>query len=110
MSCVTVKVPKAPEPLACMRRSGMISRLRLASFSISQTSCISSGPRGPAVEAVLVVDHGRAEGGGQGCLVLGIGWVAHGASSRRGLKAGPLYEHPMTFPNDLRGGTGDTME
>ena len=49
MSLVTVNVPKAPEPLACMRRSGMISRLRLASFSISHTSCISSGPRGPAV-------------------------------------------------------------
>src|SRR5204863_511334 len=49
MSWVTVKVPNAPEPLACMRRSGMISRLRLASFSSSHTSSISSGPRGPAV-------------------------------------------------------------
>jgi len=48
MSCVTVKVPNAPEPLACMRRSGMTSRFRLASFSMSQTSCMSSGPRGPA--------------------------------------------------------------
>src|SRR5574344_2469947 len=49
MSPVTVKVPKAPEPLACMRRSGITSRLRLASFSSSHTSSISSGPRGPAV-------------------------------------------------------------
>src|SRR3546814_2827198 len=49
MSWVTVKVPKAPEPLACMRRSGMTSRTKLASFSLSHTSCDSSGPCGPAV-------------------------------------------------------------
>ena len=49
MSWVTVKVPKAPEPLACMRRSGITSRTKLPSFSCSQTSCASSGPRGPAV-------------------------------------------------------------
>src|ERR1700737_4376083 len=49
MSCVTVKVPWAPEPLACMRRSGITSRAKWASFSISQTSCNRAGPRGPAV-------------------------------------------------------------
>src|SRR6266852_3061748 len=49
MSWVTVKVPCAPEPLACMRRSGITSRAKWASFSISQTSCNSAGPRGPAV-------------------------------------------------------------
>jgi len=49
MSWVTVKVPNAPEPLACMRRSGITSRTKLASFSWSHTSCASSGPRGPAV-------------------------------------------------------------
>ena len=49
MSCVTVKVPYAPEPLACMRRSGMTSRSKWASFSRNQTSCRSCGPRGPAV-------------------------------------------------------------
>src|SRR5690554_3019210 len=49
MSLVTVKVPNAPEPLACMRRSGITSRTKLASFSWSHTSCESSGPRGPAV-------------------------------------------------------------
>src|SRR5690606_21782485 len=49
MSLVTVKVPKAPEPLACMRRSGITSRTNWPSFSCSQTSCDSSGPRGPAV-------------------------------------------------------------
>src|SRR3546814_3751410 len=49
MSLVTVKVPKAPEPLACMRRSGITSRTKLPSFSCSHTSCDSSGPRGPAV-------------------------------------------------------------
>src|SRR5437660_5623094 len=36
MSCVTVKVPWAPQPLACMRRSGITSRSKCASFSISQ--------------------------------------------------------------------------
>src|SRR4030066_150268 len=49
MSWVTVKVPKAPEPLACMRRSGITSRSKWASFSRYQTSCSSAGPRGPAV-------------------------------------------------------------
>src|ERR1700704_5728008 len=49
MSCVTVKVPWAPEPLACMRRSGITSRWKWASFSSSQTSCNRAGPRGPAV-------------------------------------------------------------
>jgi hypothetical protein len=49
VSCVTVKVPWAPEPLACMRRSGITSRAKWASFSISHTSYNSAGPRGPAV-------------------------------------------------------------
>ena len=49
MSLVTVNVPKAPEPLACMRRSGITSRSKWASFSRNQTSCSSIGPRGPAV-------------------------------------------------------------
>ena len=35
MSCVTVKVPKAPEPLAWTTRSGMRSRFWWASFSSS---------------------------------------------------------------------------
>jgi hypothetical protein len=33
----------------CMRRSGITSRSKCAIFSISQTSCSSAGPRGPAV-------------------------------------------------------------
>src|ERR1700741_5024970 len=49
MSCVTVKVPCAPQPFACMRRSGITSRSKCASFSISQMSCSNAGPRGPAV-------------------------------------------------------------
>src|ERR1700722_3364946 len=49
MSCVTVKAPCAPDPLACMRRSGITSRAKWASFSISQMSCSSAGPRRPAV-------------------------------------------------------------
>jgi hypothetical protein len=32
-----------------MRRSGITSRSKWASFSSSQTSCSSAGPRGPAV-------------------------------------------------------------
>src|SRR5271170_7467256 len=49
MSRVTRSVPKAPAPLACMRRSGMTSRSKWASFSISHRSCSRAGPRGPAV-------------------------------------------------------------
>src|SRR5690625_2028062 len=55
MSLVTVKVPKAPEPLACMRRSGITSRTKLASFSFSQVACAKSGPRGPAVRLSRLV-------------------------------------------------------
>src|SRR5690625_7529423 len=50
ISLVTVKVPKAPEPLACMRRSGITSRTKLANFSFSQVSWAKRGPRGPAVK------------------------------------------------------------
>src|ERR1700692_3897030 len=49
MSCVTVKVPNAPEPFACMRRSGITSRSKWASFSRNHTSSSNAGPRGPAV-------------------------------------------------------------
>ena len=49
MSEVTVKVPKAAEPFACIRRSGMTSRSKWASFSRNQTSCSNCGPRAPAV-------------------------------------------------------------
>src|SRR5690349_15297877 len=54
MSCVTVKVPWAPQPFACMRRSGITSRSKCASFSISQMSCKSAGPRGPAVMMLVL--------------------------------------------------------
>src|ERR1700746_1517078 len=54
MSCVTVKVPWAPQPLACMRRSGITSRSKCAIFSISQISCSSAGPRGPAVMMLVL--------------------------------------------------------
>jgi hypothetical protein len=40
---------RRPSPLACMRRSGMTSRSKCASFSSSHTSCSITGPRGPAV-------------------------------------------------------------
>src|SRR6266851_1659060 len=54
MSCVTVKVPWAPQPLACMRRSGITSRSKCANFSISQISCSNAGPRGPAVMMLVL--------------------------------------------------------
>src|SRR5271167_756334 len=54
MSCVTVRVPWAPHPFACMRRSGITSRSNCASFSISQMSCSSAGPRGPAVMMLVL--------------------------------------------------------
>src|ERR1700674_5280715 len=54
MSCVTVKVPCAPQPLACIRRSGITSRSKCASFSSSQISCSKVGPRGPAVMILVL--------------------------------------------------------
>src|SRR6202007_5551 len=54
MSCVTVKVPWAPPPLGCMRRSGITPRSKCAIFSISQISCSSAGPRGPAVMMLVL--------------------------------------------------------
>jgi len=54
MSCVTVKVPWAPHPLACMRRSGITSRSKCAIFSISQISCSNTGPRRPAVMMLVL--------------------------------------------------------
>src|SRR4051794_19274660 len=54
MSCVTVNLPCAPQPFACMRRSGITSRSKCASFSISQMSCSSAGPRGPAVMILVL--------------------------------------------------------
>src|SRR5690606_5959272 len=38
------------EPLACIRRSGITSRTKFASFSFSHKSWASSGPRAPAVK------------------------------------------------------------
>src|ERR1700730_5990426 len=67
MSWVTVKVPCAPQPLACMRRSGITSRSKCAIFSISQMSCSSAMIRGgfldPAIRADLIalVRDGKAE-------------------------------------------------
>ena len=37
-----------------MRRSGITSRSKCASFSISQMSCSSAGPRGPAVMLLVL--------------------------------------------------------
>ncbi len=48
MSWVTVKVPWAPQPLACMRRSGITSRSKCAIFAASQMSSSSAGRRRPA--------------------------------------------------------------
>jgi len=46
-SAVTVKVPYAPDPLACGRRSGTFMRLKWASVSTRCTSWSISGPTGP---------------------------------------------------------------
>src|SRR6185437_15547158 len=54
MSLVTVNVPYAPEPFACIRRSGITSRSKCPSFSRNHTSCSSIGPRGPAVTTLLL--------------------------------------------------------
>ena len=54
MSFVTVKVPNAPDPFACIRRSGITSRAKWPNFSINHTSCINTGPRFPAVALLLL--------------------------------------------------------
>src|SRR3546814_13166762 len=59
MSLVTEKVPKAPEHLACMRRSGITSRTTLPSFSCSHTSCDSSWQRGPEVRLYWLLGSGE---------------------------------------------------
>ena len=71
MSWVTVKVPKAPEPLACMRRSGMTSRSKWASFSRNQTILQQQRAARAGGHAVLVVGDRRARGGGQRLRVVG---------------------------------------
>jgi hypothetical protein len=62
MSCVTVKVPWAPQPFACIRRSGITSRSKCAIFSISQMSCSSAGSRAP-VALVKILDEGMVNSG-----------------------------------------------
>src|SRR3982074_974860 len=93
MSWVTVKMPGAPEPLACMRRSGITSRAKCASFSISQTSCNSAGPRGPAVWmfklSVTGVPDAWARGGR-------LGWSFMGCSC--GLLLLLSQRRPLTEP------------
>src|SRR6202011_4319470 len=54
MSWVVVKVPCAPQPLACILRSGMTSRSKCARFSISQMSWSRAGPRRPAVKIFVL--------------------------------------------------------
>ena len=56
MSPVTLNVPYAPEPFACMRRSGMTSRSKCASFSIIQLSWSIRGPRSFAVRVCCYRD------------------------------------------------------
>src|SRR5260221_1818161 len=46
--------PMRPQPLACIRRSGMTSRSKWASFSISQMSWSRAGPRRPAVKIFVL--------------------------------------------------------
>src|SRR5690625_1203279 len=48
-SSVTLKVPKAPDPLACGRRSGMFMRLKCCKVSTRCASCSTIGPSGPVV-------------------------------------------------------------
>jgi hypothetical protein len=65
MSCVTVKVPMAPEPLACMRRSGMTSRVEMRQLLeqpdvLQQDRAARAGGLG-----VLIVDDGSAGSGGE---------------------------------------------
>src|SRR5205085_9837946 len=115
ISCVTVKVPWAPQPLACMRRSGITSRSKCAIFSICQMSCSSAGPRGPAVMMLVlsatgapvalvktfVVDMRSSPGwgkvrGAQPCLA-GPGGSADHAAEMLGLERGVLVGEHVGF-------------
>src|ERR1700723_3595567 len=79
MSCVTVKVPWAPQPFACIRRSGITSRSKWAIFSISQISCSSAGPRGPAVMMLVLSATGVPAGSAHGVQ----GWIRGVIGSQR---------------------------
>src|SRR5699024_12400326 len=61
MSFVTVNVPKAPEPLACILRSAMTSRFKCANLSTNQTSSNRTGPLGPAVLELWLSGTGAPE-------------------------------------------------
>src|SRR5216683_2254984 len=56
---VQVKCPKAPEPLACTTRSGILSRLKCAIFSNSRKYSKTTGPRGPTVSEFWLSPTGR---------------------------------------------------
>jgi hypothetical protein len=62
-SWVTVKVPNAPAPLACGRRSTTFSRLKWASVSTRCTSCSTSGPLGPTEREWASLSATAASGG-----------------------------------------------
>jgi len=62
--------------LACMRRSGITSRSKCASFSINQTSCSSAGPRGPAVWMLVLSTTGMP-----------VAWVMGGVRLVTGLSS-----------------------
>src|SRR5260221_593620 len=59
ISWVTVKMPYAPDPLACTTRSGMRSRLKCAIFSNNRKSSRTIGPRSPRVTEFWLSPTGR---------------------------------------------------
>src|ERR1700694_3414878 len=122
MSCVTVKGRWAPEPLACMRRSGITSRAKWASFSISQTSCNRAGPRGPAVWMLRLSVTGVPDAWDSGGrlesflieLLLGLDvrtfWksdrAAAGRPAWRSLSSAPLGALVENRPDEVEAGSG----
>src|SRR5690554_7570575 len=90
MSWVTTNSPKAPEPLACMRRSGITSRSKCASFSRNQTSCSSMGPRGPAVITFWL----SATGAPATVVSLGLSVISHLLKSRSEEHTSELQSRP----------------
>src|SRR3546814_2716371 len=73
MSWVTVKVPKAPEPLACMRRSGLTSRRRLGSFWLAHRSWKTTGRAGRGGGMFCFSGTGARTGVGGGVGLVGRG-------------------------------------
>src|SRR3981081_1956365 len=89
-----------------MRRSGITSRAKWASFSISQTSCNNAGPRGPAVWmlrlSVTGVPDAWASGGRLDSFIRLLRWCETLRSRQRDRSATRYSAFATPFADKLR--------